>query len=63
MAKIFNDSDMENILIDYVGVSEEALLLVIRLLGTRKEVYEDILFVYTGYHDFEQFIEREGNEQ
>ena len=52
MAKVFNDSDMENILIDYVGVSEEALLLAIRLLGTRKEVYEDILFVYTGYHDF-----------
>ena len=43
--------------------SEEALLLAIRLLGTRKEVYEDILFVYTGYHNFEQFIEREGNEQ
>ena len=63
MAKIFNDSDMENILIDYVGVSEEALLLVIRLLGTRKEVYEDILFVYTGYHNFEQYIEGEVNEK
>jgi hypothetical protein len=63
MVKIFKEQDMESILIDYIGVSEEALLLAIRLLGSRKEVYEDILFVYTGYHDFEQYIEGEVNEK
>lgn len=57
----FNSEDMEEILINYVGVHEEALILAIKLLGTRREVYEDILFVYTGYKDFEQFMEEEGN--
>lgn len=63
MVKLFNESDMENILVDYVGVSTEALILAIKLLGTRKEVYEDILFVYTGYHNFEQYLNEENNER
>ena len=62
MAKITSE-EMENILIDYVGVHEEALILAIKLLGSRKEVYEDILFVYTGYNDFEQYLEEVGHEQ
>ena len=45
MVKIFKEQDMESILIDYIGVSEEALLLAIKLLGSRKEVYEDSIQV------------------
>ena len=63
MAKQFNENELQEILIDYVGVSEEALILAVKLNGSRKEVYEDILYVYTGYHDFEQFLEEVGNEE
>ena len=59
---IMNNEYMEDILMNFVGVSEEALVLVLKINGTRKEVYEDILFVRTGYHDFEQYLEEVGNE-
>lgn len=50
-----------DILENYVGVSEEAIILLCKINGTNKETFEDILYACTGYRSFDQFMEYEGN--
>lgn len=62
MANRFDYDEMFNILEDYVGLSEETIMTVVKINGQNESSYEDILYVWTGYHDFEQFLEEVGNE-
>lgn len=57
--------EMYDFLAEVVGVSVESLDLVFGLMGCRREVAADILFYYTGYDNFEQFINdlKEGEEE
>lgn len=45
---------METILIEFFGVSEEALNLAEDLCGTEKKTLCDVLYIYGGYRDFDQ---------
>lgn len=45
-----------------VGVNTESLDLVFGLMGCRREVACDILYYYTGYDDFNEFIADMGME-
>lgn len=60
--KRFTETEMQNILIDNIGVSEETLITVVKINGNLPKTYEDILFVYTEYRTFEQYLEEVGNE-
>ena len=62
MAKQFNYDEMFNILEDYVGLSEQTIMTVVKINGQNRSSYEDILYVWTGYNDFEQYMEEEGNK-
>ena len=55
----WSTEDAREFLIDIIGVSEEAVDLVEYINGRSIETYEDILFVRTGYRDFQQFQEDE----
>lgn len=52
-------SDLETMLVDYTGCSDDALDLVERINGRSLKTLCDILYVYTGYRDFEQFMDAE----
>jgi len=49
--------EMCDFLRDEIRVSEEALDLAFSLKGYSEDTAEDILFYYTGYDDFENYIE------
>jgi len=57
--KDWTTDDMYDFLYEWVCVNREALDLAFGLDGYRKEVALDILDWYTGYDDFEQYIEEE----
>lgn len=52
---------LEDVLLNYVGVSEEAFNLAIGLLGISEETYSSILYQYTAYKDFDTYMESEWN--
>lgn len=56
MAKLKKD-DMTNILINNVGVTNDSLQLALKLCGDTDKVYKDILFIFTGYSTFEDYVE------
>ena len=47
--------EMYDYLVDTVGVSEETVRVVTHINGYSKESMEDILYVVTGYKDFDQY--------
>lgn len=53
---------LEDILLNLVGVSEEALNLAVGLLGENEETYLSILYYYTGYRDFESYSDSDWDE-
>ena len=46
-------------LIEYGIATEEEIQLVIDINGLKEETFNDILFVRTGYRNWEQFTESE----
>lgn len=50
---------MENILLDYVGLTIKELSIATYLKGVNEETYESLLFMFTGYRDFDSFMEEE----
>ena len=54
---------LEDVLLNLVGVNEEALDLAIGLLGANEETYTSILYHYTAYRDFETYMESEWDEE
>lgn len=61
MAKV-KKYEMRKILIDDVGIPHESLDLATMLCGDTSKVYEDILFIFTGYSTFESFVEEAAYE-
>jgi len=49
----------EAILMDCVGVSEDALDLVVSLNGWTEQTLDDVLFYYTGYNNLDQYLQNE----
>jgi len=49
--------EMYDYLIDVVGVSEDAVNLVVNINGFNETTMKDILYAETGYTSFEQFKE------
>ena len=47
--------EMYDYLVDVVGVSEETVRVVTYINGYSKESMEDILYVVTGYENFDQY--------
>ena len=56
------ERDMYDYLENYMGVSEETLTVVSKINGDNYKTYEDILYVLTGYSDFESYMEFEDPE-
>lgn len=54
---------MENILLDHVGLTVKELSIATYLKGVNEETYESLLFMFTGYRDFDSFMEEEILEQ
>ena len=52
-----NKEQMWNYLEENVGVSEQTLQVVTDINGYSEQTMLDILYVVTGYRDFEQFEE------
>lgn len=50
---------MYDYLLENIGVSEETLQVVTCINGYSEETLEDILYAFTGYRSFEQFLECE----
>ena len=46
----------EHVLMNMVGVDEEALDLVVALNGWTEATLNDVLFYYTGYRTLEQYL-------
>jgi len=55
-------NELYDILHDVVGVGTEALDLVFGINGCNEEAACDILFYYTGWHNFEGYLEEIGEE-
>lgn len=56
------EHDMYDYLENYMGVSEETLMVVSKINGDNCKTYEDVLCVLTGYSDFESYMEFEDPE-
>lgn len=56
------ERDMYDYLENYMGVSEETLTVVSKINGDNCKTYEDVLYVLTGYSDFESYMEFEDPE-
>ena len=54
--RVFDFESTYNFLLEDVGVSEEALDLAFSLNGENYQTASDILFYYTGWHDFDAYI-------
>ena len=50
-------TDMHDYLVDVVGVTNETVQVVTKINGYTAETMCDILYVVTGYKDFEQYSE------
>lgn len=50
-------TDMHDYLVDVVGVANETVQVVTKINGYTTETMCDILYVVTGYKDFEQYLE------
>jgi hypothetical protein len=48
-----------NYLIDYELVSEEALDIITNIIGYSEKTLDSVLYVVSGYHDIEQYLEYE----
>lgn len=48
--------------LESMGVSEETLMVVSKINGDNRKTYEDVLYVLTGYSDFESYMEFEDPE-
>lgn len=48
-----------DLLVNYELASESTLQLITRLNGYSLETMENVLYVLTGYHSYEQFMENE----
>lgn len=57
--KDMTERDMYDYLENYMGVSEETLMVVSKINGDNCKTYEDVLYVLTGYSDFESYMEFE----
>ena len=55
--KNMTERDMYDYLENYMGVSEETLMVVSKINGDNCKTYEDVLYVLTGYSDFESYME------
>ena len=53
----FEDESPRELLLTYGIATEDEIELVEGINGSSEETYNDILFVRTGYRDFEQFLE------
>lgn len=51
--------NMLEILRDEVGVDDDALSLVFGINGWNEKTATDILYYYTGYNDFDEFVKDE----
>ena len=60
--KNMTERDMYDYLENYMGVSEETLMVVSKINGDNCKTYEDVLYVLTGYSDFESYMEFEDPE-
>ena len=49
--------DMYNALLDYVGVEEDTLDCCFSLMGCNTETACNLLYYFTGYRNFESFLE------
>lgn len=56
--KNMTERDMYDYL-ESMGVSEETLMVVSKINGDNCKTYEDVLYVLTGYSDFESYMEFE----
>lgn len=56
--KDMTERDMYDYL-ESIGVSEETLMVVSKINGDNCKTYEDVLYVLTGYSDFESYMEFE----
>ena len=56
------EREMYDYLENYMGVSEETLVVVAKINGDNCKTYEDVLYVLTGYSDFESYMEFEDPE-
>lgn len=56
--KNMTERDMYDYL-ESIGVSEETLMVVSKINGDNYKTYEDVLYVLTGYSDFESYMEFE----
>lgn len=54
--KNMTERDMYDYL-ESIGVSEETLMVVSKINGDNCKTYEDVLYVLTGYSDFESYME------
>lgn len=52
-----SQDDMRETLENWVAVPDEAISLVESINGKSEQTYQDILYVYTGYHDFNTYKE------
>ena len=52
-----NFEEMYDCLIDYVGVDEDALDLAFSVGGCNEETAERILFYYTGWNNFDGYMD------
>lgn len=59
--KNMTERDMYDYL-ESMGVSEETLTVVSKINGDNCKTYEDVLYVLTGYSDFESYMEFEDPE-
>lgn len=57
--KNMTEREMYDYLENYMGVSEETLVVIAKINGDNCKTYEDILYVLTGYSDFESYMEFE----
>lgn len=54
---MFDIHELWDLIIEYGIATEEELQLVTSISGYNEESLNDILYVRTGYHDMEQFME------
>lgn len=57
MTKLYTGDEMEEILMDVFGVSEETIKIITNIHGWNKKTFEDILYAVSGFEDFDQVAE------
>lgn len=54
---MYNMNDIWNSIVEYGIATDEELQLVTCINGYNEETLNDVIYVRTGYHDIEQFLE------